>query len=170
VVFVTFFLFVLLALIMWRVLFVGLQRLPSSGEIAPLQRRRDHRLTFGFLNFESNSCRVAPDTARDRAKKYLLRVAALTSATRVGDGYVVDVGTNTFQVRERYISRLRGAPNAKRRYEQTCYFCPNTAIPAAERMATALLMIKNNPALFDKWAGSNGLSFKADGQTWTPRE
>jgi hypothetical protein len=37
-------------------------------------------------------------------------------------------------------------------------------MPSAEQIATALLMLKNDPTLFDKWAVKNGVSFKADGQ------
>jgi hypothetical protein len=39
-------------------------------------------------------------------------------------------------------------------------------MPRPEQIATALLMLKNDPTLFDKWAVKNGLSFKADGQTF----
>ena len=145
-----------LILIMWRVLAVGLKSLPSPGENAP-QHRSDYRLNLGFLN----SYDAAPDNAGDRAKNYLRRVVALTSATYFGDGYVLDVGTNTFHVRERHVSRLQGATSNKRRYAQTCYRCPK-AMPAAEKIATALLMLKNDPTLFDRWAAQNG-AFKADG-------
>ena len=40
-------------------------------------------------------------------------------------------------------------------------------MPKAEQIATALLQLTNNPALFDKWAVQGGLTFKADGQVFT---
>jgi hypothetical protein len=40
-------------------------------------------------------------------------------------------------------------------------------MPKAEEIATALLQLANNPALFDKWAVRNGLAFKADGQVFS---
>jgi hypothetical protein len=40
-------------------------------------------------------------------------------------------------------------------------------MPKAEQIATALLQLRNNPALFDRWAYQCGLSFKADGQVFT---
>jgi hypothetical protein len=40
-------------------------------------------------------------------------------------------------------------------------------MPKSEHIATALLQLTNNPALFDKWAAQNG-AFKADGQAFSP--
>ena len=40
-------------------------------------------------------------------------------------------------------------------------------MPREEEIATVLLQLKNNPALFDKWVIRNGLAFKADGQVFT---
>jgi hypothetical protein len=74
------------------------------------------------------------------------------------------VGTNTFHVRDRYVRRLRGGKDAKSRYEETCFFVSNQGLPSAEQIATALLMLKNDPTLFDKWAVKDGESFKADGR------
>jgi hypothetical protein len=39
-------------------------------------------------------------------------------------------------------------------------------MPKAEQIATALLQLRNNPALFDRWAAQSG-AFKADGQVFT---
>jgi hypothetical protein len=161
VVSVTLCLLVYLALIIWS-LFFGLQNRPLVGEITRL--RWNHCLRSGFLNFESTFREVAANNATDSAKNYLLRVVALTGATQLDDGYVLDVGTVRFQVGERFVLRLRGGTNDKSPYEQTCYFCPNKAMPTAERIATVLLMLKNNPALFDAWATRYTLAFKADGQ------
>jgi hypothetical protein len=90
---------------------------------------------------------------------------ALTNAIEVGDGcYLLYAGTNTFHVRDRYVTRLRGGKDAKSRCEGTCFFLGNQEMPSAERIATALLMLKNDPTLFDKWAVKDGESFKADGR------
>jgi hypothetical protein len=40
-------------------------------------------------------------------------------------------------------------------------------MPKSEHIATALLQLKNNPALFDGWAAQNGVAFKADGQVFS---
>ena len=151
---------VFLALV-WAFVFVGSQRWLLVGEIALPQRRQNNRPAWGFLNhFENNSS----DNVRNQAQSYLLRVVALTNATEVGDGYLLNVGTNTFHVRDRYVRRLRGGKDAKSRYEETCFFVSNQGLPSAEQIATALLMLKNDPTLFDKWAVKDGESFKADGQ------
>ena len=95
---------VFLALV-WAIVFVGSQRWLLVGEIALPQRRQNNRPAWGFLNyFENNSS----DNVRNQAQSYLLRVVALTNATEMGDGYLLNVGTNTFHVRDRYVRRLRG--------------------------------------------------------------
>ena len=146
--------------LIWGIVFVGTQRL-LFGEIILPQRPQHNRPVWGFLNyFENNS----PENVRNQAQSYLLRVVALTNATEMGDGYLLNVGTNTFHVRDRYVTRLRGGKDAKSRHEQTCFFVANQGMPSAEQIATALLMLKNDPTLFDKWAVKDGESFKADGQ------
>jgi hypothetical protein len=40
-------------------------------------------------------------------------------------------------------------------------------MPKAEQIATVLLQLKNNPALFDRWAVQNGVAFKADSQVFS---
>jgi hypothetical protein len=144
--------------LIWGIVFVGSQRL-FLGEIVFPQRRQHNRPAWGFLTyFENNS------SGADQAQSYLLRIVALTSATEVGDGYLLNVGTNTFHVRDGYVRRLRGVKEAKSPYQRTCFFVPNQGMPSAELIATALLMLKNDPTLFDKWAVRDGASFKADGQ------
>ncbi len=46
--------------------------------------------------------------------------------------YLLNVGTNTFHARDRYIRRIRGVKDAKSRYEETCFFVPNQGMPSAE--------------------------------------
>jgi hypothetical protein len=41
-------------------------------------------------------------------------------------------------------------------------------MPKAEQIATALLQLKNNPALFDGWAAQKSIALKADGRVFTP--
>jgi hypothetical protein len=152
---------VLLALIIWVTVFVGSQRWLLVGETLSTHRQNNR---WGFLNhFEENCCGQA-DNLKDQAQIYLLRVMALTNATEVEDGYLLNAGTNTFHVRDRYVRRLRGVKDAKSQYEVTCFFVANQGMPSAEQIATALLMLKNDPALFDKWAARHGELFKADGQ------
>ncbi len=149
-------------ILIWGTVFVGSQRL-LFGEIILPQRPQHNRPVWGFFNYFENNC---PENVRNQAQSYLLRVVALTNATEMGDGYLLNVGTNTFHVRDRYVRRLRGMKDANSRYEETCFFVPNQGMPSAEQIATALLMLKNDPTLFDKWAVKNGESFKADGQVF----
>ena len=146
--------------LIWGVVFVGSQRL-LFGEIILPQRPQQNRPVWGFLNYFENN---APNSVRDQAQRYLLRIVALTHATEMDDGYLLNAGTTTFHVRDRYVRRLRGVKDTTSHYEVTCFFVPNQGMPNAEQIATALLMLKNDPALFDKWAARHGELFKADGQ------
>jgi hypothetical protein len=144
------------------IVFIGSERWPLMGESLSPQRRWNNGPGWGFLNYRENNS----GDLRDRAQSYLLCVVALTNATAEDDGYILNVGTNTFHVRDRYIRRIRGVKDAKSHYEQTCFFVPNQGMPSAEQIATVLLMLKNDPTLFDKWAVKNGVSFKADGRSF----
>jgi hypothetical protein len=101
-----------------------------------------------------------------RAQRYLRRIVALTGAMQIGGAYSLQVGTTRFQVRDRYVRRMQDATNPKCAYEETCFYPAHKEMPEAEQIATALLQLKNNPALFDGWAAQNG-AFKADGQVFT---
>jgi len=116
--------------------------------------------------FENSSDGVDRLDRKDRAKRYLCRIVALTGATQMGDAYVLDVGKMRFHVRDRYVRRMRDVTDPECGYEQTCFYPVHKGMPKAEEIATALLQLKNNPALFDKWAVQSG-SFKADGQTFS---
>ena len=152
-----------LALI-WGIVFVASERWPLVEEIASPHLRQNNRPAWGFLNHSENNSLGATDKVGDQAQSYLQRVIALTNAIKAGDGYVLNVGTNTFHVGYRYVRRLRREGVANSRYEQTCFFVPSHGMPRPEQIATALLMLKNDPTLFDKWAVRDGMSFKADGQ------
>ena len=169
-----------LALIVWKFVFAGLQRRLLVRAIAP-QQQRHHNVLEEALHisdpggvaaiagnrFENSSGSLDPIDRRDRAKVCLRRIVALTSATQMGDEYVLDVGTTRFHVRDRYVRRLRDAADPKCGYEETCFYPVHKCMPKAEEIATALLQLANNPALFDKWAVQNGLAFKADGQVFS---
>ena len=55
----------------------------------------------------------------------------------------------------------------ERGYDEACFYSVHKGMPREEEIATVLLQLANNPALFDKWAVQNGLAFKADGQVFT---
>jgi hypothetical protein len=150
-----------LALVIWGITFVGSQRWLLVGEIVSPQRPQQNRPVWGFFNCFENNC---PENVRNQVQSYLLRVVTLTNATEAVDGYILNVGTSTFHVRDRYVTRLRGGKDAKSRDEETCFFVANQGMPSAEQIATALLMLNNDPTLFDKWAAKDGDLFKADGQ------
>jgi len=149
--------------LIWGIVFVGSQRL-LFGEIILPQRPQHNRQGWGILNYFENNC---PASVSNQAQSYLLRIVTLTDATDMDDGYLLNVGTNTFHVRDRYVRRIRGGEDLKSGYVETCFFVPNQGMPSAELIATALLMLQSDPTLFDKWATKNGESFKADGQIFT---
>jgi hypothetical protein len=169
-----------LALIVWRFVFTGLRRRPFVREIAAPQQRQNNVLEQGLHileragvaviagnRFEYSSDGVDPIDRKDRAKTYLRRIVALTGATQMGNGYVLDVGKTRFHVRDKYVKRLRDATDPQCAYEETCFYPAHKGMPKAEQIATALLQLANNPALFDRWAVQSGLAFKADGQVFS---
>jgi hypothetical protein len=168
-----------LALIAWRFVFARLQRWPSVRAIAPQQRRRNNLLEDGLHisdpgrvagnRLENSSDRLDPLDQKDRAKSYLRRIADLTDARQIDDDYILDVGNMRFHVRDRYVRRLRDMTDPECAYEETCFYPLHKGMPKAEEIATALLQLKNNPALFDKWAAQIG-ACKADGQAFNPAQ
>lgn len=104
---------------------------------------------------------------KERARSCLRRIVALTGATQVGNTYLLKVGTTQFSVRDGYVRRMRDTTDPKCRYEETCFCSANADIPRVEQIATVLLQLKNNPALFDGWATRHSQAFKADGQAFT---
>jgi hypothetical protein len=169
-----------LALIVWRFVFAGLRSRPWVRAIAP-QQQRHHNVLEEALHishpggvavsagnrFENSSDDLDPLDRKDRAKRYLRRIVALTGATQMDDAYVLDVGKMRFRVGYRYVRRLRDMTDPECAYEETCFYPVHKGMPKAEEIATALLQLTNNPALFDKWAVQNGLAFKPDGQVFT---
>ncbi len=169
-----------LALMLWRSVFAVLHRRPLLREIAAPGRHYDNALEWRFRileracagviaenGFDMGSDGVCLSGGRSRAKIYLRRIVALTGGTQTDNGYVLDVGETRFRVRDRYIRRLRDSTNPECGYEETCFYPVHKGMPREEEIATVLLQLKNNPALFDKWAVQNGLAFKADGQVFS---
>jgi hypothetical protein len=167
-----------LALTAWRFVLSGLRTGRLVREIDALQRRHNsfldlrlHILDRGDVGvlagyLENGSAGLDPVARKYRAQSYLRRVVALTGATQMGSGYAVDVGTTRFEVRDSNVRRLRDLTDPKCPYEETCFYLAHKEMPQAEQIATALLQLKNNPALFDGWAAQKSLAFKADGQVF----
>jgi len=164
-----------LVLVVWRFVFNGRQRRPVVREELGVTRQQEDTFmeqVTPILERVGNGVDHVSDGAgaaalKDRPKAFLLRIAALTGATQMGNGYDMNVGTTRFHVRDRYVGRLRDVNNPKGAYEETCFYSAEKSMPKAEQIATALLLLKNNPALFDRWAAQNG-AFKADGQAFSP--
>ncbi len=171
-----------LALIVWRFAFTGQQRRLVVREIRT-HRQQDNSLLeqglhileragvviVGGDRFEHASDGVESAVWKDHPKTYLLRIIAITGATKMGSGYALDVGITRFQVNGRYVRRVQDVNNPKCAYEETCFYTADKSMPKAEQIATVLLQLKNNPALFDRWAAQCG-AFKADGQPFSPGE
>ena len=171
-----------LVLIVWRFVFAGSHCGPLARAIAPQQQRYSNPLEEGLHLSELGDVAVIADGSlansandldrlnrKDRAKRYLRRIAALTSATQSGNTYVLDVGKMRFRVRDRYVSRLRDMTDPGCTLEETCFYSVHKGMPKAEEIATALLQLMNNPTLFDKWAAQSG-ACKADGQPFSPAQ
>jgi hypothetical protein len=167
-----------LALVVWRFVFAGAHRRPLVRAIAPRQGGHSNLLIEGLHISGLGGVAVIADRSlenrvdgldrldgKDRAKTYLRRIAALTGATQTGDAYVLDVGQMRFRVRDRYVSRQRDITDPGCALEETCFYPVHKGMPKGEEIATALLQLKNNPALFDRWAAQNG-AFKADGEAF----
>ena len=167
-----------LAVILRRFVFTGMGREWLLGEIDPARPRQNGPVEQGLYILDpvglilvagelENRADGADAVDREyRVKRYLRRIVALTGATQIGGAYALDVGTTRFQVRDGYIRRVQNVTNPKCGYEETCFYPAHKEMPKAEQIATALLHLKNNPALFDGWAARNG-AFKADGQVFT---
>ena len=169
----------LLVLMVWRLVFAVVHRRPSLRDIADAHQRHgypfeqrpptlDHpwNEVIAEAGFEPLSDRASLIDAKNRARAYLRRVIAITGATQKDNHYILDVGKTRFQVRDRYVRRLRDSTNSESRYDGTCFYVVNRGIPEAEEIASVLLLLKNNPALFDQWANQNGVPFKPDGQVF----
>ena len=102
-------------------------------------------------------------TPAQRAAKYLERIAALTGARRDHDGsYRLTAGRRDFQLESRFVRVISS------RGQSTCFYvATDREIPSAEAVASALLELKNNPGLFEKWRELQGHTFKADGQMFS---
>ncbi len=170
-----------LALIVWRFVLAGSQRRPLVRAISAQQHRHNNLLEECLYISDpgvsaviaANCSENSPDgldpvDRKDRAKSYLRRIVALTGAAQMDNGYVLNVGTTRFHVRDRYVRRLRDVTYPECAYEETCFYPLHKSMPKEEDIATALLHLTNNPAVFDRWAAQNGLAFKADGQVFTP--
>jgi hypothetical protein len=169
-------------LIVWRFVFAGPHRRPLVRATAPRQQRHGNLLAEGLRVAELGGAAVMADgpfqnsaddqdhlDRKDRAKRYLQRIAAVAGATQVDDAYVLDVGKMRFHVSHRYVKRLRDTTDPECAYEETCFYPVHEAMPKAEEIATALLQLTNNPGLFDCWAAQSG-AFKADGQAFRPTQ
>jgi hypothetical protein len=167
-----------LALVVWRFVFARSHCKPLVRAIA--RQRLSNLLEGGLHLLELGDVAVIADGSlansaddvdrlkrKDRAKRYLRHIAALTGATQTGNTYVLDVGKIRFRVRDRYVSRLRDMTDPGCALEETCFYPVHRGMPKAEEIATALLQLMNNPALFDRWAAQSG-AYKADGQAFSP--
>ncbi len=104
-------------------------------------------------------------TPAERAAKYLKRIAALTGAVQVhGDSYRLRAGRRHFLVDSKFV-RVASHPG-----ESTCFsVATDPDMPSAEVVASALLQLKNNPRLFEKWRELRGYTFKANGKMFRGR-
>jgi hypothetical protein len=101
-----------------------------------------------------------------RAQAYLMRIVELTGAKKIDGCYMLDTGGTQFYVSDRQVRRAEKNGRALLARTQTCFYIPQQTMPAEEKIATVLLHLKNNPALFELWARQCG-TFKADGEMFS---
>ena len=99
-------------------------------------------------------------TPAQRAAKYLKRIAALTGAEQVcGERYWLRAGRRNFLVDCEFVRVISHDGKS------TCFsVAADSGMPSAEVVASALLQLKNNPRLFEKWRKQPGSTFKANGK------
>jgi hypothetical protein len=99
-------------------------------------------------------------TRTQRAAHYLKHVARLTGAEHVrGDCYRLRAGRRNFLVDPKFVRVISGGGAS------TCFsVVGDVDVPSAEIVASALLQLKNNPRLFEKWRQQRGYAFKANGK------
>ena len=99
-------------------------------------------------------------TPTQRAAEYLKRIARLTGAEHVyGESYRLRAGRRSFLVDYKFVRVI------SRRGGATCFsVAADPGMPSAEVVASALLQLKNNPKLFERWRQLQGYPFKADGK------
>ena len=114
------------------------------------------------LSFDYES-RAELQRRDERAEAYLRRVVALTGAKHKRDYCVLEVGKTRFIVLGSHITRVRDVTDSMCQCEHTCFYLPSQYMPVSEKIATALLQLKNNPALFDGWFARKAI-LKPDGQ------
>jgi hypothetical protein len=97
-------------------------------------------------------------TPDERAAEYLQRIAGLTGAKLDDDGtYHLTAGRMHFRVDYKFVISHCG--------KSTCFSVVEYPdFPRAELIASALLQLKNNPRLFEKWRERQGDAFQANGQ------
>ncbi len=95
-----------------------------------------------------------------RAAEYLNRIAALTGAKQVcGECYRLTVGRMHFMVDSKFVHVTSPCS------ESTCFsVAADPDMPSAEVVASALLQLKNNARLFEKWREWPAYTFKANGK------
>lgn len=98
-----------------------------------------------------------------KAKNNLMRAVKVTGAKYETDLMRVTLRLNKnliFEIYPGYVVQRRG----KIEVNQTCYYlCAGNIhryeVPRYEHMATALLLLKNNPEIFEKWARRDGRGY-----------
>lgn len=93
------------------------------------------------------------EIAHARADRNLAAVLKSTGAEYINGCCVLRVGGIRFRIQPNEIIRI----NEQNQYEQTCY--QSMPMPRAEKMASAILLLKRDPSLFDKWKNYHGTPF-----------
>ncbi len=159
---------ILISAIVLKLVVTGLRHWPSrrgavtpDGPVIVTNRVANGWDRLGLMSREDSA-----------AETYLHRIAVLTGARQMGSCYVLDVGKTRFFVRAAFVRCQRDTTDPQCAREETCFYPARQEMPAAEKIANALLQLKNNPLLFAKWSAKSG-AFKATGdpvQLWVQQD
>ncbi|SRR5258708_21291880 len=108
-------------------------------------RKRRHARMAEIQEIMGGIMGYSPAAASNLAKKNLDKVVKALGAKMRGENVVMKVGRTKFIVRSGTIIRGRLCQKT------TCYQI-QSSMPTEEKMASALLLLKRNPKIFDHWA------------------
>jgi hypothetical protein len=137
------------------------KRFASSSRVAA------RRLWAAFVRYSTSGLYFT--SGPERAQAYLSRVVALTGARKIDGYYLLEANGTRFYITDRQIARTSKSIRSRVPDRQTCFLIPDQSMPIEEKIASALLQLKSNPALFDCWARQCG-PFKANGELFVRRD
>lgn len=105
------------------------------------------------LQEDTNMSHEEKEIIDAKADRNLAAVIKSTGAEYINGRCVLRVRGIQFHIRSEDIIRI----NEQNQYDQTCY--QSMPMPRAEKIASAILLLRRDPGLFDKWKNNHGKLF-----------